>query len=122
MNRKYTISSTYKCAEPLTVMRPLLVDVVETSVEIGECSIPEINDVRLSLALSDVWATWRTSTRLKSRKVKAGAVSICQSNQSRRVEMRAPARFGIVRLRHELVEDVRNEPGWLPAELQPHYF
>ena len=121
MNQEFTNAPRSGSAQPLAVMRSPLVDVAETSVEIGECLIPAVNDVRLALALSDVSARWRTSTGLKSEKVAAGAVSICQSNESRRLEMRAPARFGVVRLRHELVEKVREDVGCLRGELQAHY-
>jgi AraC family transcriptional regulator len=104
-----------------TPRRPLL-EVLEASASKGEWTVPAVHDVSLALAVSDHSANWRDSRgRRRSEAISAGAVCICQFNQSRSIEMRNPAQYAIVLLRNEALEQVRHEtrPN-LGAVLQAH--
>jgi AraC family transcriptional regulator len=96
------------------------VDVLETSATKGEWTVPAIEEVSLALALSDFSARWRGSRGLRSEAVSTGTLAICEYNQSKRFEMRSDAKFAIVLLRNEVLEQVGLGTGYIRPELQPH--
>jgi AraC family transcriptional regulator len=100
--------------------RPLL-DLVEASAPKGEWIVPAVKEVSLALSLSNFSATWRGSRGLQSEKVSAGTMAICEFNQSRNFEMRDTAKFAIVVLRNEALEQVLHDTRQhIGADLQAH--
>jgi AraC family transcriptional regulator len=96
------------------------VDVLETSATKGEWTVPAIEEVSLALALSDFSARWRGSRGLRSEAVSTGTLAICEYNQSKRFEMRSAAKFAIVLLRNEVLQQVGLGTGYIRPELQAH--
>jgi AraC family transcriptional regulator len=96
------------------------VDVLETSATKGEWTVPAIEEVSLALALSDFSARWRGSRGLWSEAVSTGTLAICEYNQSKRFEMRSAAKFAIVLLRNEVLQQVGLGTGYIRPELQAH--
>jgi AraC family transcriptional regulator len=94
--------------------------VVETSATKGEWLVPAVEEVSLALALSDVSASWRGSRGLRSENVSAGTTAICEFNQSRRFQMRSDAKFAVVLLRNDALEQVLHDSRHIQAELQAH--
>jgi AraC family transcriptional regulator len=96
------------------------VDVLETSATKGEWTVPAIEEVSLALALSDFSARWRGSRGLRSEAVSTGTLAICEYNQSKTFEMRSAAKFSIVLLRNEVLQQVGLGTGYIRPELQAH--
>jgi AraC family transcriptional regulator len=93
---------------------------VEASPAEGEWLVPAVNEVRLALALSDFSARWRGSRGLRSEDITVGTTTICEFNQPRSFEMRSTAKFAIVLLRNEVLEQVLQDGRHKGAELQAH--
>lgn len=94
------------------------VDVAEVAAPLGKWILPAVNEVRLGLALSDYSASWHSPRGLLSRSVSAGTMAICEFNQPRRLEMRNPTSFAIVRLRNEILEQALHGSRQPRVELQ----
>ena len=95
-----------------------LVDVVEASAAKGEWATPAVKKISLALALSSFSAKWRGSRGLRSEHVDAGTMAICEFNQSQQFQLQNEAKFGIVMVSNEALEQVGQ--GTLRPELQPH--
>jgi len=67
--------------------------VEEVSATKGEFLVPAVRDVSLAVALCDFCAQWNGSHGEKSRQVRAGTISLCDFNQSKRFDIRSDANF-----------------------------
>ncbi|MGA7927350.1 MAG: hypothetical protein WCA20_15340 [Candidatus Sulfotelmatobacter sp.] len=81
-------------------------------------TLSDEGEAYLALILSDYSATWHRSRGLLSINVSAGSMSICESNQPRRLEMRNPASIALVVLRNEIMEQALNDSRQPRVELQ----
>jgi AraC family transcriptional regulator len=120
MNPEFTTNLRSLSTPPPTMVGLPPVNVLEASATRGEWTIPAIEEVSLALALSDFSASWRGSRGLQSEEVSTGTVAICEFNQSKRFEMRSAAKFVIVLLRTEVLEQVGLGTGYIRPELQAH--
>jgi AraC family transcriptional regulator len=76
-------------------------------------------EISVAMALSDFSARWRGSGGLQSQAVAAGTTSICELNQSKTFDLRNDARFGIVFLQKNALDQIGQEAGFIIPELQP---
>ena len=97
------------------------VDVAEVAAPRGRWILPAVNEVRLGLILSSYSADWHRSRGLLSIDVSAGSLSICEFNQSRRMEMRNPASVALVLLRNEILEQALHDSRQPRVELQERH-
>ncbi len=97
------------------------VDVAEVAAPHGNWILPAVDKVRLGLILSDYSANWHSSKGLLSIDVSCGSLSICEFNQSRRMEMRNPASVALVLLRNEILEQALPNMRHPWAELQERH-
>jgi AraC family transcriptional regulator len=97
------------------------VDVAEVAAPRGRWILPAVNEVRLGLILSSYSADWHRSRGLLSIDVSAGSLSICEFNQSRRMEMRNPANVALVLLRNEILEQALHDSRQPRVELQERH-
>jgi AraC family transcriptional regulator len=104
--------------QPPSGAKSLLVDVVESSAPKGEWATPAVKETSLALALSNFSATWRGSRGLQSQHVSSGTMAICELDRSRHFEMKNDAKFGIVMVSNEALEQAAQ--GTRRPELQPH--
>jgi AraC family transcriptional regulator len=117
MNQKSAPTEALSLVPPASAHLPL-VEVAETSAGKGLWATPAVKEVSLGLALSNFSATWRGSRGLRSEDVSAGTVSICELGQSRQFEMRNDAKFGIVVMSNEVLEQAGQETRYVRPELQ----
>jgi len=117
MNQKSAPAEALRAVPLASAHRPL-VEVAETSAGEGLWATPAVKEVSLGLALSNFSATWRGSRGLRSEDVSAGTVSICELGQSLQFEMRNDAKFGIVVLSNEVLEQAGQETRHVRPELQ----
>ena len=96
------------------------VNVLEASAPRGEWTVPAVEEISLALALSDYSASWHGLRGLHSEEGSTGSVTICEFNESKRFEMRSAAKFAIVLLRTEVLEQVGLGTGYIRPELQAH--
>jgi AraC family transcriptional regulator len=94
------------------------VNVLEASAPRGEWTVPAVEEISLALALSDYSASWRGLRGLQSDEGSTGSVTICEFNESKRFEMRSAAKFAIVLLQTDVLEQVGHETGYIRPELQ----
>jgi AraC family transcriptional regulator len=94
------------------------VNVLEASAPRGEWTVPAVEEISLALALSDYSASWDGLRGLHSEEGSTGSVTICEFNESKRFEMRRAAKFAIVLLRTEVLEQVGLGTGYIRPELQ----
>jgi len=118
MNQEFKTKPRSSHTPSPTVVRLSPVDVLETSATKGEWTVPAVEEVSLALALSDFSAGWRGSRGLQSEAVSTGSMAICEFNQSRTFEMRSGAKFAVVLLRNEVLEQVGSGTRYIRPELQ----
>ena len=117
MNQNFAPTEALSPVPLASAHRPL-VEVAETSAGEGLWSTPAAKKVSLGLALSNFSATWRGSRGLRSEDVSAGTVSICELGQSLQFEMRNDAKFGVVVMSNELLEQAGQETRYVRPEFQ----
>ena len=105
---------------PSTTSHSPSVDVVELTSTNGELIVSAVNEVSIALTLSDFSARWRDSQGQMVNKIAAGTVSICRFNESRRFEVGEAAKFAVIQLRNEVLEQVRRETEHKRVDLQAH--
>jgi AraC family transcriptional regulator len=120
MNQEFTMNPRPSHTQSPTIVGLSSVDVLETSATKGEWTVPAVEKVSLALALSDFSARWRGSRGLQSEAVSTGTMAICEFNQSLTFEMRSDAKFAVVLLRNELLEQVGRGTRYIRPELQAH--
>jgi AraC family transcriptional regulator len=120
MNQEFTMNPRPSHTQSPTIVGLSPVDVLETSATKGEWTVPAVEEVSLALALSDFSARWRGSRGLQSEAVSTGTMAICEYNQSRTFQMRSDAKFAVVLLRNEVLEEVGRETRYIRPELQAH--
>lgn len=98
-----------------------MLDVFEVSAKKGDWIVPAVKEVSLAQALSDCVMSSLGPRGARAEEIRSGTVAICEFNKTRNFVLRDPASFGIVLLRNEALEEVRQESRqYLGAELQPH--
>jgi AraC family transcriptional regulator len=107
---------------PAAVVGPSLLDIFEVFPTKGEwIAPPAADEFGLSLSLNNFSAARRESERLRSEDFGAGTVSICPPHHSRRMELRRAARFLIVVLGKEVLDQARLETRQMSFDLQAQY-
>jgi hypothetical protein len=120
MNQEANRTLQAFCSQPPASAGWRTAGVEEVSAMKGEFLVPAVRDVSLAVALCDFSAQWNGSHGEQSRHVRAGTISLCDFNQSKRFDIRSDANFGLVLLRNEAFAQVRQEIGQdLGAELRP---
>jgi AraC family transcriptional regulator len=102
-----------------TAQQPLL-SVVEVSGTKGQYVIPAIKEVSLALSLSNCSASWRGLRGERSEALSTGTVAICEFDKERSFDIRDDAKFAVVLLRNEALEQVQDGGMHLQAGLQAH--
>ena len=120
MNQKSAPTREVLSPVPLASARRPLVEVAETSAREGLWETPAVKKVSLGLALSNFSAKWRGSRGLRSEDVSAGTISICELGQSLQFDMRNDAKFGMIVMSNEVLEQAGQETRYVRPELQPH--
>ena len=120
MDQKSTLAQGPLSPVPQASAQRPLVEVVETSAKEGDWATPAVKKVSLGLALSDFSAKWRGSRGMRSEDISAGTVAICEFDHSQQFEMRNSAKFGIVMMSNEVLEQVGQETRYVRPELQIH--
>jgi AraC family transcriptional regulator len=97
-----------------------LISVAEVSTAAGEWTVPAVKEVTLALSLSRFSASWRVSKGFRSEAFSEGDVAICELDRERLFEVRNAAKFAVVLLRNEALEQVRYDGRQVRTELQVH--
>jgi AraC family transcriptional regulator len=118
MNPEFTTNLRSLCTPPRTMVGLPPVNVLEASAPRGEWTVPAVEEISLALALSDYSASWHGLRGLHSEEGSTGSVTICEFNESKRFEMRRAAKFAIVLLRTEVLEQVGLGTGYIRPEQQ----
>jgi AraC family transcriptional regulator len=118
MNPEFTTNLRSLYIQPPSTVGSLPVNVLEASAPKGEWIVPAVEDISLALALSDYSASWRGLRGLQSEEGSTGSVTICEFNESKKFEMRGAAKFAIVLLKTNVLEQVGLETGYIRPELQ----
>ena len=118
MNPEFTTNLRSLYIQPPSMVGSLPVNVLEASAPKGEWIVPAVEDISLALALSDYSASWRGLRGLQSEEGSTGSVTICEFNESKRFEMRSAAKFAIVLLQTDVLEQVGHGTGYIRPELQ----
>jgi len=100
--------------------RQSLLRVMEVSVTKGQFIVPAVKEVSLALSLSNVSASWRGMRGERSERFNTSTVAICEFDRERNFEIRDDAKFAIVLLRNEALEQVEGDNMYARAGLQVH--
>jgi AraC family transcriptional regulator len=95
-----------------------LLNVVEIATPRGQWMVPAVKEVSLALSLSNFSARWRGPQGFRSETVNEGTIAICEFDRERVFEAQDAAKFGIVLLRNEALEQVRYDGRRVRTELQ----
>jgi len=117
----FTSESAPFAIRPTAKREFMPVDVAEVAAPRGNWILPAVDEVRLGLILSDYSASWHRSRGLLSINACAGSLSICEFNQTRRMEMRNPANVALVLLRNEILEQALQDSRQPRVELQERH-
>jgi AraC family transcriptional regulator len=120
MSRELTPNSLPLPVQSSTLAQSPVVDIIELVPTNGELVVPAVTEISIALTLSSFPAQWRDPHGSTIKEITAGTVSICRFNESRRFEMGNSAKFAVVQLRPEVLEQVQHDSPRQRIDLQAH--